>query len=294
MKTTLRLLNHPRLPSIRTVGFCSQRFPAYINTRRDFHQHDVVELFLVLSGEGTHLTDQHEWPLAPGDTGIVHFGQSHCIMSGDGPMDIVNLYIDPSRTGLPPLAPPLNAVLPRILPLAPGLGHQLNAVQQYRLAHPDRMAGLLLAMADEAAGAAAGYMEAMRFYLRLVLLEYARFAHEHLAVDPDDVSGPEFAVERVRRHLDDHWAEPVDLDVLMRCSRLSKAHLCRVFKKYTGRTIVEYVHQRRVEQAMMLLSGTQERIATVAKASGFGDLAQFNRIFRRLTGATPTAFRARR
>ena len=76
MKPTLRLLNHPRLPSIRTIGFCPQRFPNYTNASREFHLHDVVELFLVLSGEGTHLTEHGERPLAPGDTGIVHFGQS--------------------------------------------------------------------------------------------------------------------------------------------------------------------------------------------------------------------------
>lgn len=294
MKPTLKLLDHPSLPSIRTIGFCAQRFPDYQSIDRELHQHDVVEIFLVLHGHGTHLMEDAELPLSPGDSGIVHFGQSHAIITHGEMMDIINLYIDPSLAGLPTLPPPLGPALPRILPLAPGLAHRLNRVQQYPMDNPARLASLLLAMVDEASGRDVGNLDAMRSYLRLVLLEYARFSHRQYGSAMQEHSGPEIAVERIRRHLDERWEDPVDLEVLAKRARLSKAHLCRIFRKHTGRTIVEYVHQRRIEQAMMLLHGSSEKIIAIAHAAGFSDLAHFNRIFRRIAGTTPSDFRARR
>ena len=176
MRPTRRLLESPTLPSLRTAGFATQRFPAYVNRRPDLHEHDVVELFCVLGGEGRHLTADGESPLAAGDFAVVHFGRQHSIVTGTEPMDIVNVYIDPTRYRLPPLGAPLSTVLPRILPLSPGLGHLRNRVLQYRLPDTGAIGGLLLAMNREAAERAPGHLDAMQGYLRLFLIECARTA----------------------------------------------------------------------------------------------------------------------
>ncbi len=293
MRPSRKLLQSPTLPSLKTVGFATQRFGNYVNRRADLHTHDVVELFFVLAGSGRHLTDSGAQPLEPGDLGVVNFGQHHSIVTGREPMDVVNIYLDPARYRLPPLSPPLSGVLPRLLPLSPGLGHQGNRVQQFHLPDGAVMAGLLLALNREASDCAPGHLDAMQNYLRLFLIECARAA---AAVKPDLVTGGASlspGVARVCRVLNTHWNRSHRLGDLATVGRTSREHLCRLFRRETGKTVIEYLHQRRIEQAMMLLDSTDEKIIAVAFEVGFRDLSQFNRVFRRIAGVTPSAFRRR-
>jgi len=65
------------------------------------------------------------------------------------------------------------------------------------------------------------------------------------------------------------------------------------FKELTGKTILEELHEQRVETARRLLLGTDLRISEVAAQSGFASLATFNRVFTRLAEATPRVWRER-
>lgn len=292
MQPTFHLLDDPGLRSLRSIGFSSQRFPRYINHDRTPHLHDVVELFLVVDGEATHLMDGgEEQPLTRGNLGVVNFGQSHAIVTDERGVDVVNVYIDPRWVGLPALSGELAAALPRILPLAPGMAHNLNRVTQYRLDEVDRMSAILRALADEADRKQPEHLTAMTHYMHLFVIECARFARQHFRHDAQAVPGPMLAVERVRRYLDENCREEMQLDDIATRARMSKAHLCRIFKLHTGRTIVEYLHHRRIECAMVMLNSSSEKIINIALESGFGDLAHFNHVFRRITGQTPSAFR---
>jgi AraC-like DNA-binding protein len=152
---------------------------------------------------------------------------------------------------------------------------------------------ILLSINNEAVEKQPGYLDAMKNYLRLFLIECARQALEDQGQDAARISGPQASVERTRRYLDENWREEIDLNKLAERARMSKPHLCRIFRRYTGKTIIEYLHQRRIEQAMIMLDSTSEKVITIASEAGFGDLAHFNRIFRRITGKTPTSFRKR-
>ncbi len=207
-------------------------------------------------------------------------------------MDIINIYVDTNRCQLPALPTPLGPYLPRILPLAPDLGHKLNEVIQYQLPEGSPVSDILLRLNHEMLAQHPGYLEVMKIYFQMFLIECARYAYsqnEHLHIS----SGSHLAIERVRRKLDVNWKEFKDLEELARQSRMSKPHLCRMFKKYTGKTILEYVHQRRVEHAMIMLDSTSEKVINISHEAGFSDLAHFNRIFKRLAGMSPSEFRNR-
>ena len=71
------------------------------------------------------------------------------------------------------------------------------------------------------------------------------------------------------------------------------SYLCRAFKHYTGRTIMDYLNLRRIQSAMIQLRSTQDKIIQIALECGFNDLAYFNRRFRAVTSMTPTEYRSR-
>lgn len=67
----------------------------------------------------------------------------------------------------------------------------------------------------------------------------------------------------------------------------------RFFKRRTGRTLTDYVHHLRITQACDRLRASDDTIAAIAFDVGFGNLANFNRVFKRLRGMTPRAYRRR-
>ena len=67
----------------------------------------------------------------------------------------------------------------------------------------------------------------------------------------------------------------------------------RFFKQHTGRTLMTWIHELRVGAACERLRTTDASIASIAFDVGFGNLAQFNRVFRRRRDVTPREYRKR-
>jgi len=72
---------------------------------------------------------------------------------------------------------------------------------------------------------------------------------------------------------------------------MTPSYFCTFFKRATGQTPVQYIHKVRVARAIDLLRTTDQGIYDIAIDSGFANLANFNRIFKRVTGQTPSAVR---
>ena len=75
-------------------------------------------------------------------------------------------------------------------------------------------------------------------------------------------------------------------------SGASVFHFCKVFKKTTGLKFTDYVARVRLEDAKTQLLNPSRRISEVAYDVGFQSLTQFNRMFKRIFGQSPTEFRA--
>lgn len=83
----------------------------------------------------------------------------------------------------------------------------------------------------------------------------------------------------------------VELAALAELAGLSQSHYSRAFKASTGLAPYQWQLQARVERAKDLLLNTNGGLEDVAEATGFADAVHFGRTFRKLTGATPAAWR---
>lgn len=70
----------------------------------------------------------------------------------------------------------------------------------------------------------------------------------------------------------------------------SYEHLCRLFRARYGIPPLKYVHAQRIARAKLLLRDTGLSIAEVARHLGFRDAAYFSRVFRKMTGLSPSHF----
>ncbi len=98
-------------------------------------------------------------------------------------------------------------------------------------------------------------------------------------------------VAQVMRHIHQHYHENISLELLADQFSVSPYYLCREFRAYTNSTVIQYVNVTRIMNAQRMLMETDKNITEVSQDTGFSNLTHFNRIFKQVTGMTPSGFR---
>lgn len=91
----------------------------------------------------------------------------------------------------------------------------------------------------------------------------------------------------IRKHLN----EAIELEKLAEISCLSKDHFIRLFKKELGTTPLQYINQKKIEKAQLLLITEKLAVKEIAFQLAFDDYSYFNRLFKKTTGVTPQEYR---
>ena len=91
-------------------------------------------------------------------------------------------------------------------------------------------------------------------------------------------------------YIDQHYAEDLTLETASSMMHFSPSHFSKTFKKLMGMNYVTYVNMVRIEQAIHMLSASQYRMIDIALECGFSNIRSFNRVFKEITGYTPTDF----
>jgi AraC-like DNA-binding protein len=97
---------------------------------------------------------------------------------------------------------------------------------------------------------------------------------------------------KARQFIEQHSTEEISLTKLAKAVNISPTHLSEKFKQVTGVNFVDYVAHTRFDKARQLLANGDLRISEIAFEVGFQSLSQFNRVFKKLSGKSPTAYRA--
>ena len=98
-------------------------------------------------------------------------------------------------------------------------------------------------------------------------------------------------VQKARDYIDKHKTDALSLSTVAQAAGASVFHFCKVFRKSTGLKFTDYVARVRLEDARTQLLNPNRRISEVAYDVGFQSLTQFNRMFKRVFGQSPTEFR---
>jgi two-component system response regulator YesN len=99
-------------------------------------------------------------------------------------------------------------------------------------------------------------------------------------------------VWKTRKFIEEHSGEELSLRRVAKAVNIHPNYLSEKFKQVTGMNFVEYVARTRFKEACRLLHDGDLRISDIAFAAGFQSLSQFNRVFKKLSGKSPTQHRA--
>ena len=283
---------HHRHPSIKRFGLAVQYCPNYVNREKRLQSVDVVLLSFIMRGRGRHFLGDEVHQCTGSSVGVTHYGQMHDIVTDARGMDVYNVYLDLRNHTLPVLPESLRPTLSAILPIHPRLLHHLNRRVWIRIDDPAKLAASLRRIDEEMNSPAPGALEIVQHSFQVFLIDLCRAAQHHGFVPSQTQSeGLPAWVEKLREEMDRNFALPHDLGTLAQNSGVSVAYLCRIFKAYTGKTVIEYLVERRIQAAIWKLREGDEKIISIALACGFNDLAYFNRTFKRIVGTTPSAYR---
>jgi AraC-like DNA-binding protein len=133
-----------------------------------------------------------------------------------------------------------------------------------------------------------GHRQAALAHLTLLLIELARLAGDvvgDLRRSGEPVLAEAFAV------IDRRHTEPLSLRDVAREVGMTPGHLTTIVRRRTGRTVQEWIIERRMAEARNLLSETDIPIQEVARRVGISDPGYFSRLFRRAHGTSPRGWR---
>lgn len=121
---------------------------------------------------------------------------------------------------------------------------------------------------------------------------------QHLAAISNQMMVREFTSEspvvaKARAFIHERYNQEISVADVARAVNMSTFYFCKVFKAGTGLTFTNYLARLRIEAVKQHMLNPHARISEAAFAAGFQSLSQFNRVFRRIAGEAPSAYRDR-
>ncbi len=95
----------------------------------------------------------------------------------------------------------------------------------------------------------------------------------------------------VYKYVQQNIKENISLATIANISNLTPQSFCRLFKKRTGKSFVEYLNEARISAACKYLLDTDWSISEIAYNCGYKTVSNFNKLFKNITGTSPKFYR---
>lgn len=251
------------------------------------HDHEFVEIFLVVAGRGKQVWRDGEQRLAVGDFGILPPRQWHWFVDCAA-LELVNCFMAPELLDGPLAYLEHDLRLLRAVRSGAGVG----ALGEGKLARPEVESALaeLSAIGGHAPvrGSPARALGHLLIYLDI--LDRA-WKPSRANQQPPDAPHPEAL--RAMDLLESDLAHPWTLVELAAALGLDAGHLGRIFRASVGLPPIAYLNRRRMQAASGLLVQSDLPVTLVGRQVGCRDPAYFARRFRAEFGTSPSAYRSR-
>lgn len=232
------------------------------------HLHHHIELVYILHGELEAIVNDKVYHAQSGDVIVVFPNQIHSFHDKT-PLQGHIVIASPNDF------PEFDTLFKSFLPVCP-------------LVHPEseEIAHLFAQLSLGFDSAPLYYRELLRGYslallsLLMPLLEF--YPHNALNLS---------TAQQILLYCDDHYAEPLSLEVLARQFGVNRFYISHLFSDKIKITFHSYLHMRRIQAAMQLLQQKDCSITEVAYVTGYNNIRSFNRRFVAATGFTPTEYR---
>mgnify|MGYP000622129624 CR=1 FL=1 len=95
----------------------------------------------------------------------------------------------------------------------------------------------------------------------------------------------------VYQYVEGKFREEIGLNEMAKAVNMTVPAFCRYFKRVSGKTFTRFVNEIRVVHACKLLTEKQQTISQICYESGFNNFSHFNRLFKAITGKSPSEYK---
>lgn len=254
------------------------------------HAHDFPGLAYFQSSGGGLRTGRQTWPIEAGDLFVIAPGD---VMGRIQAGDLAGSHgwgVFFTADALGPEVPGTHLAWrthPLLFPFV--RGGAIGALR-LRVPEPDRPEWLarITALHDELAQRRDGYQQAVPAHLVLLLVAVSRLAAD---VVGDLRENREPLLAEVFEVIERRYPQPLSLRDVATAVNISPGHLTSTVRQRTGRTVQQWITERRMVQARRLLAATELPINEVGRRVGFPDAGYFARTFGRVHKTSPAQWR---
>lgn len=256
------------------VRFELQDAPAFVFPA---HWHEYVEILYLIRGQFSAIVQATEYRLNEGDLIIINSGDLHMTRSNTCTYLLLQISASQMRQYLPDFdTMRFDTIIPYSEQPAPlrALLSEMNEIRQ----NPSDSYQLLFTS---------------RLYEFLYHL-CRSYSHQ---IPSASLTGSQRDLQRVTHVMNwvkVHYPEPLSLETAADSLALSKEYFCRLFKKYTGQTFLEYLNDVRTMHLYEDLQNSDETITVLMEKNGLSNYKIFMRTFKKLYGSTPQKMRSHR
>ena len=141
----------------------------------------------------------------------------------------------------------------------------------------------------------------------ILTVEEALHLYDRLGTNPDavlrgdiaDGAGEEELADRrmgqirenIERYIREHYSTEISMQSVARAMNYSDAYFCKLFKQCFKVNFSAWLNEYRIDRAREMLQNTRLSVREVSTACGYSDANYFARVFKRVTGKTPSEYR---
>lgn len=246
-----------------------------------YHVREFYKIVYFFQGEGEYLVDGRCYPIQRGTVILAHprFETTYRILGAS--LDVCNIMFLPEfiRENLAKLKSRSGffSIFNEAEPTMSGL---------YVFPCVKELEKLFLRMLAEYRACEENYSVTLELLLTDLLIQLSRNAQRGmLKFKSGDI------YNTLKQQIEEHCTEPFSLEEAAEKFGVSKSHLCRLYRRESGSTIMAELNRRRLKAARRMLLETSLPVTEICYKCGFRDLSCFFRNFHRETGMTPLAFR---
>ena len=257
-------------------------------THREYfeHKHSDFEIAYVVSGNGIYNLEDRIYEFEKDDIFIFGTNVVHCItdtLSPEYPKFVV-IQFEPRMIW----SPFSNLLTGEYRRLFNGKKEKLDRNSPMY----SQITSTILKIFDESVKKNAGYQVMIRAYLCEIiglLIRVNEGAVENYS--NESYRDSLVSVDRAMTYINQNLDKRITLQEIAEVAGFSRTYFSSLFTQLNGLSPWEYITIRRVERSKDLLKNTSDAVITISEKCGFSNLSNFNRIFSRITGTSPSKYR---
>lgn len=252
----------------------------------ELHWHNEIEICYIRHGTGKYLINGIDYDFTVGDIFVIGNDDIHLCHS-DNELIMQVVMFDPFLIGSGS-SNPFDFEY-----LRPFIDNTYNECKKidHKSECSNVLSEILLEIDAEYSSMKRGYEMMIKSLLLRFFTLIFRYYSENQSTKKTISANAVDKVRNILHYIDNNYSKHIDLALLEHEFKISSPYICSSFKSLTGISPMDYIIRKRITEAKRRLISTKKSIISISEECGFHSLSNFNSLFKRITGLTPSSYR---